>query len=244
MMNRNIEAIFLDTGNTMRVIVIDAAFQNRARQQLVQLVGTQETPDTFFQKLSERYEASKKKSKETQFQAPEKELWTRWMLPEFPAKQIEPLAGRLTRLWIDQAGRRVPRSDVKSTIMELNKRGYKLGIIANSISNTEIPDWLEADKLAQYFTAIVLSSKLGNRKPDPEIYLKAARMIGVEPAQCAYVGDNPTRDILGARTARFGMVVILLEAATLQKEPPKERFRPDGIIGEFAELLNLFPSRN
>ena len=111
------------------------------------------------------------------------------------------------------------------------------------MSETEIPDWLEADGLAQYFSAVALSSKLGNRKPDPEIYLKAARMIGVEPAHCAYVGDNPTRDILGARTAGFGMVIILLESATLQKEPPRERFKPDGIISEFNNLLNFFPPR-
>lgn len=242
-MSRNIEAIFLDTGNTMRLVEKDVIFQNRARSQLVQLVGTQESPDSFFHKLNERYQASKKKSKETQFQVPEKELWTRWMLPDFPPKQIEPLAGRLTRLWIDQAGRRVPRPDVKPTIIELNHRGYKLGIIANSISDTEIPDWLQADGLEKYFSAVALSSKLGHRKPDPEIYLKAAQMIGVDPAQCAYVGDNPTRDILGAKAARYGEVVILLEAATLQKEPPREKFKPDGIIGEFAELLNLFPPR-
>jgi putative hydrolase of the HAD superfamily len=242
-MSRNIEAIFLDTGNTMRLVVKDAVFQNRARLQLAQLVETRESSDSFFQKLNERYEASKKKSKETQFQVPEKELWTRWMLPDFPPEKIEPLAGRLTRLWIDQAGRRVPRADVKPTIIELNQRGYKLGIIANSISDTEIPDWLQADGLEKYFSAVALSSKMGNRKPDPEIYLKAAQMIGVDPIRCAYVGDNPTRDILGARAARYGMVVIILEAATLQKEPPRERFKPDGIIGEFAELLNLFPSQ-
>lgn len=242
-MSRNIEAIFLDTGNTMRLVIKDAVFQSRARLQLAQLVETREALDPFFQKLNERYAASKKRSKETQYQVPETELWTRWMLPDFSPEKIAPLAGRLTRLWIDQAGRRVPRPDVKPTIIELDRRGYKLGIIANSISDTEIPDWLQADGLAKYFNAVALSSQVGNRKPDPEIYLKAAQMVGADPCQCAYVGDNPTRDIQGARAARYGMVVIILEAATLQKEPPKEKFKPDGIIGEFSELLNIFPPR-
>jgi hypothetical protein len=113
MMTRNIEAIFLDTGNTMRIVVKDPVFQNRAQLQITQLAGTQETPDEFYKKLRERYRHYKEKSKETQVQVPEKELWTRWMLPDFPSKQIESLAGRLTRLWIDLDGRRVLRADVK-----------------------------------------------------------------------------------------------------------------------------------
>jgi putative hydrolase of the HAD superfamily len=243
-MSHNIKAIFLDTGNTMRIVETDAAFQYRARQQLVKLIGTQESPDAFGELLSKRYEAYKKWAKDTQIQAPEQELWTRWMLPDFPTEQIKPLAGKLTRLWIDQGGRRVPRPDVKQTVKELKKRGYTLGIIANSLSETEIPEWLERDGLAQYFSAVVLSAKLGYRKPKPEIYVEAARLVGVEPARCSYVGDNPSRDILGARMAGFGMVIILLEAATLQKEPPKGKFKPDGIIRECMDLLNFFPPRD
>lgn len=242
-MKHKIEAIFLDTGNTMRIVVKDAAFQYRARQQLAKLCGVQESPDAFCDKVGERYEAYKKWARETHIQVPETEMWLRWMLPDYPVEKTQPLAGQLTRLWIDQGGRRVPRPDVQQTIKELNARGYSLGIIANSISETEIPDWLERDGLAQYFSAVILSSKLGYRKPKPEIYLEAARQIGVEPARCAYVGDNPTRDILGAREVGFGMVIILLEAATLQKEPPKGKFKPDGIIRECMDLLNFFPPR-
>jgi putative hydrolase of the HAD superfamily len=135
------------------------------------------------------------------------------------------------------------RPDVKPTLVELHKRGYILGVLANTISETEIPAWLEADGLAPYFEAVVLSVLLGCRKPDPEIYLEAARRAGVEPSHCAYVGDNPSRDILGARLAGFGMAIILLEPTTLQKEPPSGRDKPDHIIRECGDLLNIFPPR-
>ena len=46
-MHHNIEAIFLDHGNTLRVVVQDEQFQARARQQLAALVGTQESPEAF-----------------------------------------------------------------------------------------------------------------------------------------------------------------------------------------------------
>ena len=79
-MNRDIEAIFLDVGNTLRVVVIDEAFQAHARQQLVELVGAPESPEAFVAILEGRYQVLRKRAKETLTEASEKEMWTRWML--------------------------------------------------------------------------------------------------------------------------------------------------------------------
>jgi putative hydrolase of the HAD superfamily len=165
------------------------------------------------------------------------------MLPDYPAEKIAPLSGKLTRLWRDSDGRRVPRADVKKTVIELHRRGYKLGIIANTITETEIPDWLEADGLTGYFSTVILSSKVGFRKPKPEIYWEAARRIGVAPEKCVYVGDNPTRDVEGTRAAGYGMMIIILEPATLAKEPVSGEIPADATIHELSELLDIFPPR-
>ena len=242
-MHPDIEAIFLDVGNTLRIVVQDEAFQAQARQQLVTLAGAQEPPEAFFAQLDARWKAYRKWSFENLTEAAEKELWTRFMLPDFPADWIAPLSGKLTRLWRDRDGRRIPRPDVKHTVIELSRRGYCLGIIANTITETEIPDWLEADGLTSYFKAVVLSSKFRHRKPGPEIYLEAARRAGVSPARSVYVGDNPIRDVEGTRLAGFGMVIILMEPAKLEKEPPTGNHKPDRIIHECRELLNIFPPR-
>jgi len=243
-MNHEIEAIFLDHGNTLRIVVKDEAFQARAKQQLAMLVGAQESPEAFCERLQERYKVCKKRAKETMIEASEKELWTRWMLPEWPAEKIAPLAGKLTRLWRDRDGRRVARPDVKKVIVELSKRGYCLGIIANTITETEIPDWLDEAGLTQYFETVILSSVFGHRKPGPEIYLEATRRVGVDPVRSAYVGDNPSRDILGTHRAGFGMAIILMEPDTLEKEPSTGEEQPDLIIHELSELLEHFPARH
>jgi putative hydrolase of the HAD superfamily len=242
-MNHDIEAIFLDVGNTLRIVEEDEAFQAKARQQLATLVGTEESPEAFVMRLEDRYQVLRKRAKETLTEASEKEMWTHWMLPDYPADKIAPLSGKLTRLWRDCDGRRVPRPDVKKVVIELSRRGYLLGIIANTITETEIPDWLEEDGLTGYFKTVILSSKVRNRKPGPEIYLEAARRIGVEPARSMYVGDNPSRDILGARLAGYGMVIILKEPATLKKEPTTVAHQPDKFIDELSELLNIFRPR-
>jgi HAD superfamily hydrolase (TIGR01549 family) len=239
----DIQAVFLDTGNTMRLVVKNSVYQNQARGRLVELLGIPTVPPAFFEKLEERYAAYKNWAKETLIQVSETELWTKWLLPDYPAEKIAPLAGRLTIFWLEQLGRRTLRPDVKPTIVELYSRGYLLGIIANSISETEIPVWLQANDLAQYFQVVLLSSVFGRLKPDPSVFVEAARLAGLDPARCAYLGDNPTRDIRGARQAGFGRVIILLEPATLKKDPPQGTERPDGIISEFNGLLSFFPSR-
>jgi len=243
-MKNNIEAIMLDVGNTMRVVVPDPAFMAEAKRQMVALTGASLSPEAMFEMLEERYKGLRKRAKEQLIEATEKEMWTKWMLPDFPAEVIGPLAGKLTRLWRDSDGRRLPRPDVKATVIELHRRGYLLGIIANTITETEIPDWLESDNLGSYFKTVVLSSKVGIRKPNPEIYWEAARRMGVAPEKCVYVGDNPLRDAEGTRQAGYGMFILFHEPATLAKEPPKGDVQPDYTIQDMKDLLDIFPPRN
>ena len=186
-MNRdveNIEAIFLDTGNTLRVKVRDQALEKNVKLELAQLTGTQESPEAFFERLTERHDAYKKLAKGTLLQVSEAELWTRWLLPDYPTEKIISELPKLRHLWHNRNGRVTPRPEAKQTIIELNKRGYLLGIIANALSETEIPDWLEADDLTSCFQAVVLSSIFGRRKPDRHIFLEAAHLIGIPPSKC------------------------------------------------------------
>jgi putative hydrolase of the HAD superfamily len=242
-MQRDIQAIFLDVGNTLRIVIADALFQTQAKQQLMALVGATGSVETFFEHLDTRWKAYRKWSFDNLTEASERELWTRFLLPDFPAEKIAPLAGKLTRLWRDKDGRRVPRHDVKSTVLELHRRGYALGIIANTITETEIPDWLAADGLTVYFKAVVLSSKVRYRKPGTEIYQEATRRIGVAPEHCAYIGDNPIRDVEGTRKAGFAMTIILPEPGKSEKDLPASESKPDLFIKEFGDLLEIFPPR-
>jgi FMN phosphatase YigB (HAD superfamily) len=243
-MRQDIEAIFLDVGNTLRIVLEEPEFSQNAMRELMRLVGTNESQEEFFAKLEERWKKYRKNSKTNLVEASEYDLWTKYLLPDYPAELVGPKHGRLTRLWRDRDGRRVPRHDARETIIELHRRGYLLGIIANTITETEIPDWMEADGVKQYFKTVILSSIVGIRKPNPEIYWLAAREIGVEPAKCAYLGDNPVRDVEGTRAAGFGMMILFDEPATTAKEPPTDDHKPDFIIKETRELLDIFPPRS
>lgn len=240
-MNQTLQAIFLDVGNTLRVVIKDLEFMKQARTDLMDLIGTQQPEPVFFEEMDTRWKAYRKRAKELYVEVSEKELWTKWLLPDYPMDTVAPLSGQLTRLWRDHSGRRIPRPDVKTAIPELHKRGYVLGIIANTITEREIPDWIESDGLTDCFEAIVLSSKVGIRKPNPEIFLEAARRVGIEPAQCAYVGDNPARDVVGARRAGYGLTILILEPDSETLDMLTDEHKPDHVIRELSELLNIFP---
>ena len=154
-----------------------------------------------------------------------------------------PNAARLTRLWRDHDGRRLAHDDVKLTLKELVRRGYKLGIIANTITETEIPDWMCQDQVADCFKTVILSSKVRLRKPDPAIYLLASRCIGSAPENCAYVGDNPVRDVEGAVDAGYGSMILYEDAGTADREGKLPTVQPDYRIKAIRDLLDLFPPR-
>jgi len=242
-LNHDIEAVFLDVGNTLRIVVKDEPHQAQARQQIATLVGAQESPKSFCERLDERYKVYRKWALETLIEASEKELWTRWLLPDWPPDQVAPLSGELTFLYRKTMGHRFAVPDAKQVVVELSKRGYHLGIVSNTITEREIPQWLEENGLSRYFPTVVLSSTFGRRKPGPEMFLEATRRAGVTPARSAYVADNPSRDVPGSRRAGFGMVIIVTEPADLEKKDLTGENKPDLVIHKLSELLGIFPAR-
>lgn len=237
-----INTIFFDVGNTLRIVIPDKEFSDAADAELMRLVEATEPREVFFEKLQKNWNRYRKYAKTELLDAGEMELWTQWLLPDYDTELVARHAGRLTRMWRDHDGRREPRSDVRDTLIELKKRGYKLGIIANTITETEIPDWMIRDGVAGLFSATVLSSKVRIRKPDPTIYHIACRAVNAKPGECAYVGDNPVRDVEGTRAAGFGMMVRIDEPSSEKAPDNDPKYIPDAIIEDIGDLLGLFPA--
>ena len=242
-MTPDIQTIFFDVGNTLRIVLKEQDFIDKAEAGLMELIQTQESHDELFAKLEERWKKYRKMSKTTLLDVSEGELWTQYMLPEYDPNMVYANAPRLTRLWRDHDGRRVVHEGTLETIHELKARGYKLGIIANTVTETEIPDWMCRDGVADCFKTVILSSKVRLRKPDPAIYQLAARCIGSAPENCAYVGDNPVRDVEGAVNAGFGAMILFEDAGTADREGKAPTVQPDYRIRSIPELLDLLPAR-
>ncbi len=240
-MGARIEAIFFDVGNTLRILTENESHQFKAKQKIAEILAIQEDPVLFCKKLDLRYKEYRKWAFEQLTEASEEELWKRWLAPE--RSQILNVANavELTYQYRQSMGLRVMVPAGKEVVIELHKRGYILGLISNVITSQEIPNWLEEDGLATYFKAVALSSVSGIRKPDPRLYLIAAEQAGVEPKNCVYIGDNLNRDVSGTRQAGFGMVIIVEDKREQAVGAITAQNKPDMLIAEFAQLLDIFP---
>ncbi len=76
--------------------------------------------------------------------------------------------------------------EVRETLRELRRRGYKLGLGSASKNAGFI---LEQTGLREYLDKISDGNNITKSKPDPEVFLKAAEFLGEEPLECLVVED-------------------------------------------------------
>lgn len=242
-MNTEIDVVFFDLGGTLRILHDDPPYQEKAILRLAELSGTDMEPHAFLDLCDERYEDYRKEIFETNREATEPELWIKWMLPEYPHERLTKNAVEMSMMYRMAKGHRHLVEHGREAIEALYSRGYKLGIISNLITSQEVPEWLERDGLKQYFNPVLLSAVIGLRKPDPEIYRYACREIGFPPERCASVADNLSRDFTGSKEAGIGMNILFMSPEKFEKKKASitDDNRPDVMIHDFAELIDMFP---
>jgi putative hydrolase of the HAD superfamily len=239
-MQRDIRAILFDVGGTLRTAVRHSDTFQTNLVQILELAGIAGLPEEWDDRIKQREHAYYRWATLSMIELNEVDLWAKWLLPEADPLRLKSNAVLLNKLWRDARSRKIPLEDMADTITELVRRGYKLGIISNTTSTIEAHAMLAETGLTELMDTVILSSVHGRRKPHPSLFLQAAREIGVDPGQAAYVGDRPSRDVVGAREAGFQEVVIIQLSG---RDPEAERTPqvPDHRISNLSELLNIFP---
>ena len=240
-MHQQINTIFIDLGDTFRVIRKDEAYKNAAKARIAELLGAQQDPVEFYRDVIEpRYDKYREWALHFYCEAPEKELWTRWLAYDFPRDRVEAAASELTYEYRKTKGERVVTDGGIETVKELYRRGYTLGIVSDLVGIHEVDEWLDRDQLRPYFKTVQQSSLCLIRKPHPAIYYYALGECGADPAKTCYVGDNLDRDIVGAKAAGLGMTVGV-QYPGKKPQTVTEQNKPDCFITHFSQLLDLFP---
>ena len=209
-MPEHIHAILFDMGGTLRR-ASEREFPEKVNicRQIMELIGLDTDPTVFTQSLTSRANTYQKWSRSDLIELNETDLWTHWMLPDFPADMIGGMAVKLNDIWRDANRSYQILPETRETVLALFRAGYRLGLVSNTTSSTEAPRLLAEKRIAGCFEAVVLSCQVGKRKPDPAILAEATKRMGVRPEQCAYVGNLPDRDVAAARHAGFTRTVIL-----------------------------------
>jgi len=121
----------------------------------------------------------------------------------------------------------------------LESRGLPWGIVTNK------PGWLTDPLLAalgldRRAACAVSGDTVAERKPHPLPLLHAARLVGVEPARCVYVGDAE-RDIQAGRAA--GMTTVVAAYGYISSNEDPLQWQPHGVVASPDELLQWMEHR-
>jgi len=240
-----IDAILFDMGGTLRKnIKRDENTKAGIVQQILDLLRSDQSTVELSELLTNREKAYEEWASITLDELSESRLWTEWMLPDWPTDVIRPISMTLNGIWRDAICTRPIFPETSEVLPVLHQRGYHLGLVSNTTSSVDSPRALEKAGLARYFEVMVLSCVVGKRKPDPAILLEAAQKIGVQPENCAYVGDRPDWDVAAARAAGFGKTVVLHNPNHPGVELLTPDQTPDHFINNLMKLLDIFPARN
>lgn len=234
-MNQNIKAIFFDIGNTLVNKVNHGYRDLSVIDEMVRFLNLNCSSEELVAKITTGEIKYKSTQSRTLADLPLEERWTKFILPDYPEDFIRNHAAQLQDRWSESRGKKWIPEETTSTLRELSNRGYILG----TISHTS-PKYLQESSIGELFHTNIHAAKFGRRKPHPSIFLAAARDCGVHPQACAYIGDRPSRDVVGPREAGFGKVILFqpLQAAA-EKEPCP--MQADKTIRNITELLDIFP---
>lgn len=122
---------------------------------------------------------------------------------------------------------------------ELKRSGLKTAIVTNGQTHIQLRSLLalNLDRLADIY---LISEQENSRKPEPEIFQRAANRLNVDTSDCVFVGDSPITDIAGA--SRCGMRTIWFPNGSAW--PGDVAQKPDATISRLSELPPLLEQWN
>jgi putative hydrolase of the HAD superfamily len=100
----------------------------------------------------------------------------------------------------------LPYEETERVLAALKRESIGLGVISNWDQTAR--DVLRTAGLEEFFDHIVISSEVGQQKPDRAIFHTALAQAGVTPEECFYVGDNYYDDALGCREVGMRPLIV------------------------------------
>ncbi len=122
-----------------------------------------------------------------------------------------------------------PLPGVRELLRDLHARKIPVGLASASLRN-----WIDATlaglDLENQFAATVAANEVEHAKPAPDIYLRAAELLGVDPETCVAFEDT----MFGTQSAKSaGMFVVQVRAASTALPPLSEA---DAVIERYAQF--------
>ncbi len=124
---------------------------------------------------------------------------------------------------------------ISTVVDDLEQRNIAWGIVTNKAARFTRP-LLESLAITPRAACVVCGDTCARAKPHPDPLLHAATLIGVDPAQCLYVGDD-IRDIDAANAAGMRGIVAMYGYLGFASAP--HTWRAAGWVHSATEITAL-----
>lgn len=123
---------------------------------------------------------------------------------------------------------------VEELLKYLKENNYKIAV-ASSSDTADIKNNLEKTKLEKYIDEIASGAEVENGKPAPDVFLLAAKRLGVDAKDCLILEDSKAG--IKAGKASGAMVFMVPDMFTVDKECEDTADRILTNLGEVIEIL-------
>ena len=125
-------------------------------------------------------------------------------------------------------------STVSKPVLERLRSRYPIVLVTNFYGNMHTV--LREFGLDHLFKAVIESSVVGVRKPDPEIFRLGVQALGLEPAETVMIGDSADKDIIPAQS--IGCKTVWLQG----KNWSEVQCTPDQTVSTLNSQLSILNS--
>lgn len=133
------------------------------------------------------------------------------------------------------------RKGVLETLKELKKQDLKIAIVSDLTTHIQLRK-IHRLGITKYIDFLVTSEEAGSEKPHAIMFLLALNKLDISPHEAIFIGDNTINDIEGANSVR--MDTILIKKGSLSKESEEDYQKPNFIIKDIPEILNILKKFN
>jgi HAD superfamily hydrolase (TIGR01509 family) len=148
---------------------------------------------------------------------------------------VEELMRRRGEIAIDFFANRVGLfPSAKTTLEQLREMKLRLAVATSSVSTSARP-FLKRTGIRSLFSVVVTGDEVQRGKPHPDIYLRAAKKLGISPEACLVIEDALS-GIAAAKAANMRVAAI---PDTRFVDPREYEMKADYVLGSLSEIPAL-----
>ena len=242
-----IKAVMFDMGGTLEDLYSDERNDKATAHALYEILKRHDIDvpyeaEPLWDIVGAGIQAYKKHSELTLIELKPEEIWCDWGFKDVPVdrEKLAEISEEIAHMWettfYDRRLREHAAEMLKALKEDLNMH---VSVVSNTGSRFQVFSTLKNYGVRQYFDEITLSSIVGYRKPHPNIFRIACAQAGLDPSECAFVGDTLSRDVVGPRKMGFGRVFKINSFLTPQKDIGKFSVEPDYQITDIYDVYTL-----